>query len=153
MSAKESNRLALALVRQLTETVERLAALSEDDLSRDVDHGCAMDGGLRRLLVHNAEHDRQHAAPISNVRQRSRQMPEAELPRLTRDLIHQRAEVVSLLLGMDDDLLEVRPPTDEWTVREHVEHLLYWEDDSMTAAVRDLAHDGPTTEDRIAAGG
>jgi hypothetical protein len=148
MAATESNNLALALMRQLTETVERLAALSEDDLTRDVDHGCAMDGGLRRLLVHNAEHDRQHAAPISNARQRARQMPEAELPRLIRDLIHQRAEVVSLLLGMDDALLQAQPANDDWTVREHVEHLLYWEDDSMSAAVRDLAHGGQVTQQR-----
>ena len=139
MQARESNRLALALMRQLTETVERLASLSEDDLRHDVDHGCAMDGGLRRLLVHNAEHDRQHAAPISNARQHARQMPEAELPRLIRDLIHQRAEVVSLLLAMDDALLGSKPPDDDWTIREHVEHLLYWENDSMTAALRDLA--------------
>ena len=139
MPAKESNRLALALMRQLTETVERLAALSEEDLQRDVDHGCAMDGGLRRLLVHNAEHDRQHAAPISNARQRARQMPEAELPRLIRDLIHQRAEVVALLLALDDNVLDSTPPHDGWTVREHVEHLLYWENDSMAAAVRDVA--------------
>lgn len=138
MPVTESTHLALALMRQLMETVERLASLSEDDLRRDVDHGCAMDGGLHRLLVHNAEHDRQHAAPISNARQRDRQMPEAELPRLIRDLIHQRAEAVSLLLAMDDALLDVKAPNDEWTVREHVEHLLHWEKDSMMAAVRDL---------------
>ena len=138
MPATESTRLALALMRQLMETVERLASLSEDDLRRDVDHGCAMDGGLRRLLVHNAEHDRQHAAPISNARQCERQMPEAELPRLIRDLIHQRAEAVSLLLAMDDALLDAKASNDAWTVREHVEHLLHWEKDSIMAAVRDL---------------
>ena len=139
MAETESSRFAVALMRQLTATVERLASASEDDLAHDIDHGCAMDGGLRRLLVHNAEHDRQHAAPISNARQNARQMPEAELPRLIRDLIHQRAEVVSLLLGMDDALLDAQAPNDDWSVREHVEHVLYWEDDSMTAAVRDLA--------------
>jgi len=139
MSVTESSRLALALMQQLTETVERLALSSDDDLGHDIDHGCAMDGGLRRLLVHNAEHDRQHAASVSNARQRAKQMPEAELPRLIRDLIHQRAEVISLLLAMDDTLLDAQAPNDEWSVRQHIEHLLYWENDSMTAAVRDLA--------------
>lgn len=138
MSVTESGQLAVKLMTQLAETVAQLGGQSEADLGRAVDHGCAMDGGLRRLLVHNAEHDRQHAAPISNTRQRARQMPEAELPRLIRDLIHQRAEVIGLLLGMDDDLLDAKPPGDEWTVREHVEHLLYWEHDSMAAAARDL---------------
>ena len=138
MSNSESRDLALQLIQQLTDTVGSLSALSETDLRHDVDHGCAMDGGLRRLLVHNAEHDRQHAAPISNARQRARQMPEQELPRLIRDLIHQRAEVISLLLGMDDELLDAKSPDDDWSVREHVEHLLFWENDSMAAATRDV---------------
>lgn len=138
MPNTESRQFAVKLVAQLAETVERLSAMSEMDLAHDVDHGCAMDGGLHRLLVHNAEHERQHAAPISNARQRARQMPEAALPRLIRDLIHQRAEVISLLLDMDDDLLDAKPPDDDWSVREHVEHLLFWENDSMAAAVRDV---------------
>lgn len=139
MVANESTELALRLMHQLTTTVERLAPLSEADLDRAIDHGCAMDGGLRRLLVHNAEHERQHAAPVSMARQRARDMPETELPRLIRDLIHQRAEMIGLLLGMDDAVLDTKAPNDEWTVREHVDHLLFWENDTMEAAVRDLA--------------
>ena len=139
MSAIESNNLAIQLLQQLTTTVADMASFVEGDLARAVDHGCAMDGGLQRLLVHNAEHDRQHAAPISNARQQARQMPEAELPRLIRDLIRQRAEVIGLLFGMDDELLDSQPTDDEWTVRTHVEHLLYWEGDSMAAAIRDLS--------------
>ena len=139
MPTVESNNLAIQLLRQLTTTVTDMAGFAEDDLARTVDHGCAMDGGLRRLLIHNAEHDRQHAAPISNARQQARQMPEAEFPRLIRDLIRQRAEVIGLLLGMDDELLDSQPPNDEWTIRAHVEHLLYWEGDSMAVAVRDLS--------------
>lgn len=138
MGSNVSTELALRLMRQLTETVQRLAALSEADLERPVDHGCAMDGGLRRLLVHNAEHERQHAAPVSMARQRARDIPERELPRLIRDLIHQRAEMVGLLLGMDDAVLDTKAPNDEWTVREHIDHLLFWENDTMEAAGRDL---------------
>lgn len=139
MVANESTELALRLMHQLATTVERLAPLREADLDRAIDHGCAMDGGLRRLLVHNAEHERQHAAPVSMARQRARDMPETELPRLIRDLIHQRAEMIGLLLGMDDAVLDTKAPNDEWTVREHVDHLLFWENDTMEAAVRDLA--------------
>ncbi len=132
----ESTRLALSLLRQLTDTVEQLAGLSDHDLSFPTQHGCAMNGGLRRLLVHNAEHDRMHAGAISSARYAAKQMQESTLPHLTRELIRQRAELVGQLLHMDDALLDAptpneAAPNDEWSIRQHVEHVLYWERHSM----------------------
>ena len=44
-----------------------------------------MDGGVRRLLIHNLEHDRMHAGAISSVRYDGKAMQESELARLLRD--------------------------------------------------------------------
>ena len=138
MTNTESTDLALKLLRQLRESVERLSALGDADLDFDTSHGCAMGGSLRRLLIHNAEHDHMHAGQVTSARFGAKAMLESELGRLTRELIRERAELVGQLLQMDDALLEAKAPNDEWSVREHVEHVLYWEKDSMDTVVGEL---------------
>ena len=138
MTHRESDELALQLLRQLTETVETLLGMADDDLAFPTTHGCAMDGGIRRLLIHNAEHDRMHTGAVSTARFTARQMQESELARLTRELIRERAELVGQLLQMPDDLLDAKAPNDDWSIREHVEHTLYWEQNSMTQASTEL---------------
>ncbi len=138
MARNESAELALELLREATSSVERLVELGEDDLAFPTEHGCAMDGGIRRLLVHNAEHDRMHAGAVSTARYTARAMQESELGRLARDLLRQRVELAGQLLAMDDALLDAKAPNDEWTVREHVEHVLYWERNSMEQVGREL---------------
>ena len=138
MTHRESDELALRLLRQLTETVETLLGMADDDLGFPTTHGCAMDGGIRRLLIHNAEHDRMHTGAVSTARFTARQMQESELGRLTHELIRERAELVGQLLQMPDDLLDAKAPNDEWSIREHVEHTLYWEQNSMAQASAEL---------------
>ena len=138
---RESDELALQLLRQLTETVETLLGMADDDLAFPTTHGCAMNGGIRRLLIHNAEHDRMHTGAVSTARFTAKQMQESELGRLTRELIRERAELVGQLLQMPDELLDAKAPNDDWSIREHVEHTLYWEQNSMQQASSELAGD------------
>lgn len=138
---RESDELALQLLRQLTETVETLLGMADDDLAFPTTHGCAMNGGIRRLLIHNAEHDRMHTGAVSTARFTAKQMQESELGRLTRELIRERAELVGQLLQMPDELLDAKAPNDDWSIREHVEHTLYWEQNSMQQASGELAGD------------
>ena len=136
---RESDELVLQLLRQLTETVETLLGMADDDLAFPTTHGCAMNGGIRRLLIHNAEHDRMHTGAVSTARFTAKQMQESELGRLTRELIRERAELVGQLLQMPDELLDAKAPNDDWSIREHVEHTLYWEQNSMQQASSELA--------------
>ena len=138
---RESDELALQLLRQLNETVETLLGMADDDLAFPTTHGCAMNGGIRRLLIHNAEHDRMHTGAVSTARFTAKQMQESELGRLTRELIRERAELVGQLLQMPDELLDAKAPNDDWSIREHVEHTLYWEQNSMQQASSELAGD------------
>ncbi len=134
----ESTQFAIQLMRQLTDTVEQLSGVTDDDLTFPTEHGCAMAGGLERLLVHNAEHDRMHTGAVSTARFTARQMQESPLAHLTRDLIFQRAELVGQLLHMDDSLLDAKAPNDDWSIREHVEHVLFWENNSMTQVATEM---------------
>ena len=66
MARSESAGLALELLREAVASVERLAELEEADLGFPTEHGCAMDGGIRRLLVHNAEHKPMYQSTYSS---------------------------------------------------------------------------------------
>ena len=153
MSTSESAALAVNLLRQLADTVEQLTALSDSELEFPTEHGCAMNGGLQRLLVHNAEHDRMHAGAVSTARYTAKQMQESRLAQLTRDLIRERAELVGQLLQTDDALLDAKPPNDEWSIREHVEHVLYWEDNSMSQVAAEMSQASDRSASGEAAGG
>lgn len=80
-----------------------------------------------------------HAGAVSTARYTARAMQESELGRLTRDLLRQRVELAGQLLAMDDGLLDAKVPNDEWSIREHVEHVLYWERNSMGQIAEELA--------------
>lgn len=127
----ETRELVRRLLSEMAETLDQLQELSDTDLDRGSEHGCSMDGGIRRLLVHNAEHDRMHAGAVSNARYEANAMQESELARLLRDWLRERTELVGQLLVSDDSVLELSSKGDEWNVREHVEHVLYWERDSI----------------------
>ena len=134
----ESRTLVRRLLESMIETVDQLQQLTDADLDHECSHACAMDGGVRRLLVHNAEHDRQHAAAISNARSDGRSLQESELASLLRDWLRERTELVGQLLTAPDEVLGLRASGDEWDVREHVEHVLHWERDSIDVAMREV---------------
>ena len=66
-------------------------------------------------------------------------MQESDLARLTQELIRQRAELIGQLLQMPDELLEAKAPDDDWSIRASVEHILFWENDSMVQASSEVA--------------
>ena len=134
----ESQTLVHRLLESMTDTIDQLQQLSDADLGRECSHPCAMGGGVRRLLVHNDEHDRQHAAAISNARTSGRAIRESELASLLRDWLRERAELVGQLLTAPDGVLDLAAAGDEWDVREHVEHVLHWERDSIDTAMREV---------------
>ena len=131
----ESRVLVRELLQSIADTVDTLLALDDAALDAACSHGCAMDGGVRRLLVHNAEHDRMHAGAISTARQQGKAMQESELANLVRNLLRERVELIGQLLNAPDQVLGLQAKGDEWDVRKHVEHVVYWERDSM-ATVR-----------------
>ena len=134
----ESQTLVRRLLESMTETIDGLQQLADADLDRDCGHPCAMDGGVRRLLVHNAEHDRQHAAAISNARTSAGALQESALASLLHDWLRERAELVGQLLIAPDSVLDLTAAGDEWNVREHVEHVLHWERDGIDTALREV---------------
>ncbi|HKI54952.1 MAG TPA: DinB family protein, partial [Anaerolineales bacterium] len=115
----------------LSETLGVLAHLSDAELDDLSDHPCAMGGPVRDLLTHNIDHEQMHTGQIYSMRYSMRKMQKNQVDRLMAETIRARANLVAALVGMDDLDLDRQIPDDDWTIRQIIEHTLYWERHSI----------------------
>ncbi|HEX9840008.1 MAG TPA: hypothetical protein VGA72_11700 [Anaerolineales bacterium] len=128
---KQTDELVQMLISSLSETLGVLAHLSDAELDDLSEHPCAMGGTERDLLTHNIDHEQMHAGQIYSLRYSMRKMQKSQVDRLMAETIKARANLISALIGMDDLDLDQKVPDDDWTVRQIVEHTLYWERHSI----------------------
>ena len=128
---KQTDKLIQMLFASLTETLSVLAHLSDAELDDLSEHPCAMGGTERDLLTHNIDHEQMHAGQIYSLRYSMRKMQKSQVDRLMAETSKARANLISALIGMDDLDLDKQVPDDDWTVRQIVEHTMYWERHSI----------------------
>ena len=128
---KQTDELVQMLISSLSETLGVLAHLSDAELDDLSEHPCAMGGTQRDLLTHNIDHEQMHAGQVYSLRYSMRKMQTGQVDRLMAETIKARTNLISALIGMDDLDLDKRIPDDDWTVRQIVEHTLYWERHSI----------------------
>lgn len=133
---KQLNELTELLLSSLVETLDVLSHLSDAELDDLSEHPCAMGGSVRDLLDHNIDHEQMHAGQVYSLRYSLRKMQKGQVDRLMAETLRARASLIASLVGLDDKDLDARSPSDEWTIREVIEHTLYWERHSID----DLAH-------------
>jgi len=119
------------LLASLNETLAVLAHLSDAELDDPSEHACAMGGSVRDLLNHNIDHERMHAGQVFSLRYDLRKMQKGEVDRLMAETIRERANLVASLIGLDDKDLDAPAKDDAWTIRQVIEHNLYWERHSI----------------------
>jgi uncharacterized damage-inducible protein DinB len=124
------------LQASLEETLAVLAHLSDAELDDLSDHPCAMGGSLRDLLDHNIDHERMHAGQVYSHRYSLRRMQFGQVDRLMAETLRARRELVASLIGLDDRDLDARSGDQDWTIREIVNHTLYWERHSIDELAR-----------------
>ena len=134
---KQVDRLIEMLVSSLGETLGVLSHLSDAELDDPSAHPCAMGGSVRDLLNHNIDHEQMHAGQMYSLRYSLRKMQTGQVDRLMAETIKARANLIAALIGLDDLDLDARTPADDWSIRQVVEHTLYWERHSID----DLAED------------
>ena len=148
---KQVDQLINMLQTSLTETLEVLARLSEAELDDPSDHPCAMGGAVRDLLTHNIDHERMHVGQVYSARYSLRQMQKSEADRLMAETLRARTDLMAALIGLPDSALDARTPDDQWTIREMIEHTIYWERHSVDDLARQkLAHRLPAGRPRPA---
>ena len=128
---KQTDQLVQMLIASLGETLGVLAHLSDVELDDLSEHPCAMGGTERDLLTHNIDHEQMHAGQIYSLRYSMRKMQKGQVDRLMAETIRARANLIAALIGMDDLDLDRRVSDDDWTVRQIVEHTIYWERHSI----------------------
>jgi uncharacterized damage-inducible protein DinB len=127
-----------AMIRRLqdsfNETMNVLYELPQDYLRQPCAHGCARGGTARDLLVHNIFHEKQHTGQVWSVRDQLRLLQgwnNQDLPSLLADYYTARAQLIAALFGLTDDQLDAEPKDGGWSVRKTVEHVLYWDRNSI----------------------
>jgi uncharacterized damage-inducible protein DinB len=126
-----------AMIKRLqdsfNETLDVLYDLPQDRLQQPCGHGCARGGTARDLLVHNIVHEKQHTGQVWSVRDQLRVLPgwgNQDLPTLLAEYYTSRAQ------------LDAKPEDGGWTIRETVEHVLYWDRNSMDTLHAELRRAG-----------
>jgi len=127
-----------AMIKRLqdsfNETLHALYDVPPASLQQPCAHGCARGGTARDLLVHNIFHEKQHTGQVWSVRDQLRLLPgwgSQDLPTLLADYYTSRAQLIAALFGLADDQLDAKPPDGGWSIRETIDHVLYWDRDSI----------------------
>ena len=128
---KQVNALIQQLTDSIFETLEVISHLSEVELDELSEHPCAMGGTIRDLLNHNIDHERMHTGQVYSSRYSLRKMQFSQTDRMVAETLRARMELIASLIGLPDDALDAPNQDDDWTIREVVEHTLYWERDSI----------------------
>lgn len=128
---KQTDQLMEMLLSSLNETLGVLSHLSDAELDDPSEHPCAMGGAVRDLLTHNIDHEQMHAGQVYSLRYNLRKMQKSQVDRLMAESIRARANLIAALVGLDDIDIDAHTPDDDWTIREIVEHTIYWERHSI----------------------
>ncbi len=128
---QQADKLVEMLFSSLGETLAVLSHLSDAELDDPSEHPCAMGGTVRDLLTHNIDHEQMHAGQVYSLRYSMRKMQKGQVDRLMAETLRARANLLAALIGLDDMDLDARIPDDDWTIREIVEHTIYWERHSI----------------------
>lgn len=128
---KQTDQLVQMLLSSLNETLGVLSHLSDAEVDDLSEHPCAMGGTVRDLLTHNIDHEQMHAGQIYSLRYSMKKMQKGQVDRLMAETVRARANLIVALIGLDDMDIDTRTPNDDWTIREIVEHTIYWERHSI----------------------
>ncbi len=148
-----------AMIKRLqdsfNETLHALYDVPPAALQQPCAHGCARGGTARDLLVHNIFHEKQHTGQVWSVRDQLRLLPgwgSQDLPTLLADYYTSRAQLIAALFGLADDQLDAKPPDGGWSIRETIDHVLYWDRDSIDMLKDEVQQAAGTVASTVASG-
>jgi uncharacterized damage-inducible protein DinB len=131
------------LIQRLQDQMDRaVAVFAGADGTEPSDHVCAMGGDLNTLLAHNAEHERMHYGQISDRRYSLGLLQRTARQRYLAEWYRERAALIALLLDLPDEALDQTAAEGDTTIRQIVEHVLYWDRDSVEHTARQLGGAG-----------
>ena len=145
IKTKSDNAQVRALIGRLQEQMNRAVEVFTPVAgSESSAHGCAMGGNLNDLLAHNAEHERMHIGQIADRRYSLGLLQRTPRERYLAEWYRERAALTALLFDLPDEALDKVTDEGTTTIRQIVEHLLFWDKDSVedTAAAAQASSGG-----------
>jgi hypothetical protein len=127
------------LLESMNATLAKLAEMPDSLLDQRSEHPCSMGGTVRDLLMHNIDHERMHAGSVLTARYELKCLQNSqtgEAPRILGEWFRERAALISALIGLPDEMLDLPWREGKYSIREHVLHTIYWEQDSVDSIVK-----------------
>ena len=125
---RKYKQLIARLQAQMNRAIDVFSTREGTEISA---HGCAMGGNLNDLLAHNAEHERMHYGQIADRRYALGLLQRDPRQRYLAEWYRERAALIALLLDLPDDALDTVTEEGQTTIRQIVEHVLFWDKNSV----------------------
>jgi uncharacterized damage-inducible protein DinB len=146
MGMRDVHELVQRLEDSMKESFGKIESISSDYVDQPCRHGCARGGTVWHLLTHNIEHERMHTGQIVGVRDAMKRLQQDKKYRLLAELYVARAMLVASLIDLEDNDIDQAPIEGGWTIREIVEHVIYWDRDSIDDLQRQFVEESSATE-------
>jgi uncharacterized damage-inducible protein DinB len=124
----EVQELIQRLQAQMNRAIEVFSTREGTEISG---HACAMGGNLNDLMAHLADHERMHYGQLADRRYSLGLLQLNPRQRYLAEWYRERAALIALLLDLPDEALDQVGEEDQTTIRQIVEHVLYWDHDSV----------------------
>ena|SRR5688572_5735885 len=127
------------LLQSIDTTLKKLLDMPDHLLDEKSEHPCSMGGTVRDLLMHNIDHERMHAGSVLTARYELKCLQnsqEGEATRILAEWFRERAALIGALMGLPEDKLDTAWREGKYSIREHVLHTIYWEQDSVDSIVK-----------------
>src|SRR5437763_3530397 len=125
------NELIHRLEVSMRETFDKIELIPEEYIDHSCRHRCARGGTVWHLLTHNIDHEKMHAGQIISARDSLRKLQQDKRSHLLAQLYVARAQLIAALIGVADEDLDKAPKEGKWSIREVVEHIIYWDRNSI----------------------
>ena len=123
------------LIRRLQDsmeqTVTKIQNIPEEFLGQPCRHGCARGKSVWHLLTHNIEHERMHTGQIIGTRDIMDRLQQTPKTKLLAELYIARSTFIASLFDLTDEEIDFIPEGQEWSIRQIIDHVLFWDRDSI----------------------
>ena len=132
----EITKIVQQMRNQREDIIEILSTISKEDMTLPAKYG-KLNVDIRyrfyRFIAHQVEHTLQISKTLFDLN-----IFPSESRQILQKMIQTRGELEGILINLEDEDLDKKPASDQWSVRETLEHIIEVEQgytDSITSAI------------------
>ena len=132
----EITKIVQQMRNQREEIIEILSTISKEDMTLPAKYG-KLNVDIRYRFYRFIAHEVEHTLQISKTLFDLNIFP-SESRQILQKMIQTRGELEGILINLEDEDLDKKPTSDQWSVRETLEHIIEVEQgytDSITSAI------------------